>query len=218
MNCAMPDRDKAVKVLKKLKKEYPGAKYYLNFNSPLQLLVAAILSAQCRDEVVNEATKKLFKHFKKPKDFAGASVKGLLKHIDSVSFAGNKAKYIINACKKIVEEHGGKVPKDKKELETLPGIGSKTAIVIQTNAFDIVSGVVVDTHVIRVSYRLGWTGSKKPGQIEKDLNKLLPEKWWKQTQWLLKAHGRKVCTAPNPHCSKCPVEGLCPKKGVKKEP
>jgi endonuclease-3 len=209
--------EKAVEVLKVLKKAYPNAKYYLNFKTPLELMVAAILSAQVRDEVVNASTPALFVKYRKAEDYAGASVSDLLKYIKSVSFAGNKAKNIIAACKLLVEKHNGKVPRTIDELTKLPGIGRKTAIVILTNAFDIVYGVVVDTHVIRVSYRLGWTKNTNPDKIEKDLNALIPEKHWKETQWLLKAHGRAICRAPDPFCSKCPVSELCPKAGVKKK-
>ena len=208
--------EKAVEILHILKKSYPGAKYYLNFKTPLDLLVAAILSAQVRDEIVNAATPALFAKFKTAKDYAKANVSDLLKYIKSITFAGNKAKNIIAACKILSEKYDGKVPKTVEELTELPGIGRKTAIVILTNAFDIVNGVVVDTHVIRISYRLGWTKNTNPEKIEQDLNKLIPEKYLKETQWLLKAHGRAVCHAPNPYCSKCPVSKLCPKAGVKK--
>ena len=200
-----------------MKKAYGNAKYYLNFKTPLDLLVAAILSAQVRDEVVNVATPALFAKYKTAKDYAGASVGDLLEFVGKVSFAGNKAKNIIAACKILVEKHGGNVPKTIDELTELPGIGRKTAIVILTNAFDIVDGVVVDTHVIRVSYRLGWTKNTNAEKIEKDLNALVPKEHWKETQWLLKAHGRAVCKAPDPVCSKCPIEKLCPKAGVKKK-
>jgi endonuclease-3 len=212
---ALPD--KALDVLNILRKTYPGAKYYLNFKTPLDLLVAAILSAQVRDEVVNAATAELFKHYKKAEDYAKASVNDLLKHISKVSFAGAKAKNIIAACKILVQNHKGQVPNTVEELDALPGIGRKTAIVILTNAFDIVPGVVVDTHVLRVGYRLGWTKQKNPDKVEEDLNRLIPEKHWKETQWLLKAHGRAICQAPTPYCSKCPVNKLCPKQGVTKK-
>ncbi|VVB81669.1 G/T mismatches repair enzyme [uncultured archaeon] len=208
--------EKAVEVLKVLKKTYPNAKYYLNFKTPLELLVAAILSAQVRDEVVNVSTPALFAKYGKAEDYAKASVSDLLKYISKITFAGNKAKHIIEACKMLVKNHNGKVPKTIAELTELPGIGRKTAIVIMTNAFDIVEGVVVDTHVIRLSYRLGWTKNTNPEKIEKDLNALIPKQYWKETQWLLKAHGRAVCQAPTPYCSKCVVSKLCPKVGVKK--
>ena len=209
--------EKAVQVLNILQKTYPGAKYYLDFKTPLDLLVAAILSAQVRDEVVNASTPALFSKYKKAEDYAKASVSDLLKFISKITFAGNKAKHIIEACKILVKMHDGKVPKKIEELTELPGIGRKTAIVILTNAFDIVEGVVVDTHVIRISFRLGWTKNTNPEKIEQDLNKLIPNQYWKKTQWLLKAHGRAVCQAPIPYCSKCPVFKLCPKAGVKKQ-
>lgn len=208
--------DKAVTVLKALKKEYPNAKYYLDFKTPLDLLVAAILSAQVRDEVVNAATPALFAKYKTTESYANASVDDLLKYASKVTFAGNKAKNIIEACKILVTEHGGKVPKELDALVELPGIGRKTALVILANAFDIVEGVVCDTHVIRVSYRLGWTKNTNPDKIGADLEKLFPKDEWKTLPWLLKAHGRAVCQAPTPSCSKCPVAKDCPKAGVKK--
>ena len=203
-------------VLETLQKSYPGAKYYLNFKTPLELLVAAILSAQVRDEVVNESTLALFAKYKAAKDYANASVDELLKFVGKVTFAGNKVNNIIAACKILHEKYNGKVPQNIDELVELPGIGRKTEIVILTNAFDIVDGVVVDTHVIRVSYRLGWTRNTNPEKIEADLNKAIEKQWIKKTQWLLKAHGRAVCKAPTPVCSKCPVFSLCPRQGVTK--
>ncbi|MEM4240183.1 MAG: endonuclease III [Candidatus Woesearchaeota archaeon] len=213
----MASAEKAIEVLHLLKKTYPNAKYYLNFNTPLDLLVAAILSAQVRDEVVNAATAELFKHYKKAEDYAKASVDDLLKYVGKVTFAGNKAKNIIAACKILVDKHKGQVPKTIEELTELPGVGRKTAIVILTNAFGIVQGVVVDTHVIRIAYRLGWTKQKNPEKIEQDLNRLIPEKYWKEVQWLLKAHGRAACQAPIPYCLKCPISNICPKIGVTKK-
>lgn len=203
-------------VLAVLKKEYPNAKYYLNFRTPLELLVAAILSAQVRDEVVNASTPSLFARYKTANDYAKASVSDLLKFISKITFAGNKAKNIIVACKILAEKHNGKVPRNVEELTELPGIGRKTANAILQNAFDIVEGVVVDTHVIRVAFRLGWTNNTNPEKIEQDLMKLLPKSEWKKLPWLLKVHGRAICQAPTPYCSKCPVSKLCPKNGVKK--
>ena len=204
-------------ILKLLKKTYPNAKYYLDFKTSLDLLVAAILSAQVRDEVVNDCTKELFKQYRTAGDYAKASVDDLLKYVSKVTFAGNKAKNIIAACEILVEKHNGKVPKTIDELTELPGIGRKTAIVILSNAFDVVDCFVVDSHVIRVSYRLGWTKNTNPEKIENDLNTLIPKDWWKQAQWLLKAHGRAVCRAPIPVCSTCPLSSLCPKAGVTKK-
>lgn len=214
---SLVSKEKAVKVWQILRKAYSKAKYYLNFSNPLELLVAAILSAQARDEVVNAATVELFKKFKSAQDYAKASVEEIIKCIKNISFAGNKARNIKAACEILVKKFGGKVPKTMEELTALPGIGRKTAIVILTNAYGIVPGVVVDTHVIRVAYRLGWTDQKNPEKIEQDLNALLPKKLWKETQWILKAHGRAVCRAPYPFCSKCLVNKICPKRGVAKK-
>lgn len=205
------------KILEILKKEYPKAKYYLNFSNSVELLVAAILSAQCRDEVVNARTEKLFKKYKNAKDFAEADLKELINDIKSISFAGNKAKNIKNACKILVEKFNSKVPKAIEELTELPGIGNKTAATILLNAYGIVTIIPIDTHVIRVSYRVGWTKNKDPDKIEKDLEKIIPKEDWKNIAYILKAHGRAICQAPVPYCSKCPVERLCPKAGVTKK-
>ncbi len=213
----MAESEKAVSVIHELKKAYPDAKYYLNFKTPLELMVAAILSAQVKDELVNEATKSLFKEYKTAKDYAETTTAKLLKHVSKITFARKKAENIIKACKLLAEKHNGKVPKNIDELVELPGIGRKTAIVILTNAYDQVDGVVVDTHVLRVAYRLGWTKNKNPDRVERDLNTLLPKKFWKETQWLLKAHGRAICKAPIPKCTACPVSSFCPKIGVTKK-
>ncbi|MBI4448998.1 endonuclease III [Candidatus Woesearchaeota archaeon] len=205
-----------MKVLTLLKSSYPNAHYYLDFKTPLDLLVAAILSAQVRDEVVNDATKELFRHYKKAKDYANASVNDLVKYIGKVSFAANKATHIIAASKMLVDKHDGNVPKTIEELIELPGVGRKTAIVILSNAYNIVDGIVVDTHVIRVSDRLGWSHQKNADRRAQELDKLIPKEWWKETQWLLKAHGRAICKAPIPSCSRCPIGKLCPKVGVTK--
>ncbi|MBI4146256.1 endonuclease III [Candidatus Woesearchaeota archaeon] len=205
-----------IEAWKILKKTYPHAKYYLNFKTPLDLMVAAILSARVRDEVVNAATQTLFAKYKKADDYAGASVDDLLKFIGKVSFAGNKARNIVAACKLLVERHGGKVPKNMGELTELPGIGSKTANAILQNAYDIIVGVPCDTHVLRVAFRLGWTKNTNPEKVEADLMKLFPKSEWDKLPHVLKAHGRAACAAPDPYCSKCPVNKLCPKAGVKK--
>ncbi len=211
-----PLMEKAVEVLKILKKTYPHAKYYLNFKTPLDLMVAAILSAQVRDEVVNASTPALFAKYKTANDYAKASTSDLLKYISKITFAGNKAKHIIEACKMLVDKHGGKVPKAIDELTELPGIGRKTANAILQNAYGIVVGIPCDTHVLRVAYRLGWTKNTKPEKVEIDLMKL-DKYWWDKVPHLLKAHGRAICQAPTPYCSKCPVNKLCPKAGVKEK-
>ncbi len=207
--------EKAAHVLKILQKTYPGAKYYLDFRTPLDLMVAAILSAQVRDEVVNSATPALFAKHKKADDYAKATTSELVKYISKISFAGNKAKNIIAACKMLVEKHDCKVPKTMDELTELPGIGRKTANAILQNAYGIVVGIPCDTHVLRVAYRLGWTKNTNPEKVETDLMNL-DKYWWDKIPHLLKAHGRAICQAPTPYCSKCPVNKLCPKAGVKK--
>ena len=207
----------ALEIISILKKNYPNAKYYLNFSSPVELLVAAILSAQCRDEIVNTCTGELFKKYKNAKDYANADLNELINDIRTITFAGNKAKNVIAACKILVEKHNGKVPKTLEELMELPGIGKKTAVTILTNAYNIVLGIAVDAHVIRVSYRLGWTKNKNPDKIELDLQKIIPKEDWEKITWLLKTHGREICKAPIPYCSKCLLNKLCPKNGVDKK-
>ncbi|MEK6955370.1 MAG: endonuclease III [Nanoarchaeota archaeon] len=206
-----------LEVIKKLKENYPNTKYYLNFSNPVELLVAAILSAQCRDEVVNSTTEVLFKKYKSAKDFADANNEELVKDIDKITFAGNKAKNIISSCKILVEKYNSEVPRTMDELTALPGIGNKTALTILINAYGIVEGISVDAHVIRLSYRLGWTKNKNPDKIREDLEKIIPKDDWAKITWLLKAHGRKICLAPNPYCSKCFLSDICPKNGVVKK-
>jgi len=208
------DQDRVRKVIQILKRQYPNAKYYLNFSNPLELLVAAILSAQCRDEVVNATTKELFKKYKKAEDYAGAPREELIGYISNITFAGNKAKHIQAACKILAEQYDGKVPDRLEELVKLPGIGRKTANAILINAFNKVAGIVVDTHVIRLSQRLGFTKQKVPDKIEQDLMKLVPKEDWKVITWLMKDHGRAVCTAKKAHCERCVISELCPKIGV----
>ncbi len=210
----MPDAKQVVAVLDVLKKKYGVVKHYVHFSNPLELLVAAILSPQVRDEVVNTATPELFKKYKNARDYANASVNDLLKYVSKISFAGKKAQHIIEACKILDEQYGGNVPREIDKLTELPGIGKKTALVILAHAYNIVEGVAVDTHVMRISLRLGWTKSKNADKIEEELRMLLPKEWWKQTPLLLKAHGRETCQAPTPYCSRCVVAKLCSKQGV----
>jgi len=200
----------AAEIIHILKKEYPNAKYYLNFSNPLQLMVAAILSAQVRDTVVNSVTEKLFQKYKTPQDFT--NVKG--EELEPITFAFNKAKHIQAAAKILVEKYHGKVPDTMEDLTTLPGIGRKTANAILINGFNKVQGIVVDTHVIRVTYRFGLTKNTDPEKIEKDLMAIVPREDWKVFPWLMKDHGRAVCRAPIPSCSKCILNRICPKAGV----
>ncbi len=203
------------KIISLLKKEYPHAKYYLNFSSPLELLVAAILSAQVRDDVVNATTPRLFKKYKTANDYAEAGLQELINDIKSITFAGNKAKNIKAACKILAEKYNGKVPDTTEELTELPGVGRKTANAILINAFNKVVGIPVDTHVIRLACRLGWTKQKNPDKIEQDLMRLISKSDWKKIPYLLKDHGRAVCK-PVPECSRCMLNKLCPKQGVTK--
>jgi len=203
------------KVIELLKKNYPNAKYYLNFSNPLELMVAAILSAQIRDEVVNATIPKIFSKYKTAKDYAKAGLREFTKEISAVTFAGMKAKNIISSCKILVEKYDGKVPDKMEELIQLPGVGRKTANTILINVFGKVEGIPVDTHVIRLSFRLGWTKSKKPEEIEQDLMKIVPKEGWKKIAYLLKAHGRAICQA-TPYCSKCFLYDICPRSGVTK--
>jgi endonuclease-3 len=200
-------------IISKLKKEYPDSKYYLNFSNPLQLMVAAIMSAQVRDSVVNAATPTLFKKYKTSEDYANSSVTDIESIIKSVTFYKNKAKNIKEACRVLAEKHDGRVPKTMNELISLPGIGRKTANAILINAFGVVEGIPVDTHVIRLSQRLGWTKNKDPEKIEQDLMKIVPKSEWKTMPHLLKDHGRAVCTSA-PKCDRCVLSKDCPKIGV----
>ncbi len=209
------DEKKAKEAVEKLEKVYPDTKYYLNFSGPLQLLVAAILSAQTRDVVVNKLTPVLFKKYSTVEDFAELKESELIPAIKSVTFAENKAKNIIAACKLIREKYSGKVPDRMDDLLSLPGVGRKTANTILINAFGIVGGIPVDTWVIKLSYRIGLSRSGKPDDIEKDLMKIVDRKHWKNIAYILKAHGHGICHSTVPLCSKCVIKDLCPKNGVK---
>jgi len=203
--------------VKRLNKEYPKAKYYLNWSTPLELFVAAMLSPQVRDAVVNACTPKLFSKYKTAEDYENANLKEFIEIIKPISFPTMKAARIQKACKILVEKFDGKVPDTMEELTKIPGIGRKTANTILMNAFGKVYGIPTDTHVIRVSYRLGWTKNKDPDKIEQDLIKLIPNEHWKILPYQLKAHGRAVCQAPVPYCSKCFLNDICPKNGVMKK-
>lgn len=208
--------DKIKEELKLLEKNYPGAKYYLNFSNPLELLVAAILSAQCTDIIVNSTTSRLFKKYKTAKDYANANLSEFENEIKSITFFRNKAKNIIKACQILEEKYKGKVPSSMDELIELPGISRKTANVIQQNAFNIVGGIVVDTWVIKLTNRLGWINTENPVKIENLLMQIFPKEKWKNLPWLLKTHGKTICKSTVPLCSKCFLNNLCPKIGVTK--
>jgi endonuclease-3 len=180
----------------------------------LELLIATILSAQCTDARVNIVTKTLFKKYRKPQDYLKSKPGQLEDDIRSTGFFNNKAKNIRGACEKILSDYGGEVPRTMDELLTLPGVARKTANVVLGNAFDIAAGVVVDTHIKRLSYRLGWSDSDDPVRIEADLKALLPEDEWIFAGHAVIWHGRRICIARKPLCGECALAELCPKRGV----
>lgn len=199
-----------------LRKTYPDAGCSLDHKDPFQLLIATILSAQCTDERVNRVTPALFKKYPGPAEMAKAQVADLEKLVHSTGFYKNKALSLKEASKSIAENFGGKVPRTMEELLTLRGVARKTANVVLGSAFGIAAGVVVDTHVKRLAFRLGLTKETDPAKIEQDLMKALPKTDWIWFAHALVLHGRAVCDARKPLCEKCPAAGLCPKNGVKK--
>jgi endonuclease-3 len=207
------NKKKIGKIITLLKKQYPDAKCSLHFKSPLELLIATVLSAQCTDVRVNIVTKELFKKYKTAEDYARVKSEILENDIRSTGFYKNKAKSIINCCKKISHNHDGVVPATLDELVQLDGIGRKTANVLLGNAFGI-PGITVDTHVKRVSYRLALTENQDPVKIEYDLMALVPQKEWTHFSHLIIFHGRNTCSARKPHCGACVVESHCPQVGV----
>lgn len=212
----MPTKTPPVsKLIAALRKTYPDAHCELDFTTPLELLIATILSAQCTDKRVNMVTPALFARFKTAADYADAPLAELERMIRSTGFFRNKAKSIQAACRDIAGKHGGCVPDTMEALTALHGVGRKTANVILGNAFDKSEGVVVDTHVLRLSQRLGLTKQKTPEKIEADLMKLVPRAQWTMfSHWLI-WHGRRRCTARGPECETCELAALCPKIGVK---
>jgi endonuclease III len=211
---ALESKRRAAKIAKLLASEYPDARCALYFESPLQLLIATILSAQCTDVRVNMVTPVLFKKYPTAARFAAANRADLERAIQSTGFFRNKAKSIQECCRTLVEEHKGEVPKSLDELVKLPGVGRKTANVVLGTAYDIASGVVVDTHVARLSHRLGLTREKDPIKIERDLMAQLPRKEWIDFAHRLIHHGRRICTARKPRCDECVLNPVCPKIGV----
>ena len=199
-------------ILALLKKEYPNAKIALNFSNPLEILVATVLSAQCTDERVNMVTKSLFKKYRKVQDYTKANLKTFEQEIRSTGFYHNKAKNIISAAQKIVNDFGGKMPSSMDELLQLPGVARKTANIVLFNGFGKVEGIAVDTHVRRLSQRLGLSKNEDPDKIEQDLMKLLDRKEWGKFSYLLIDHGRKICDAKKPKCLECILQKLCPSK------
>jgi endonuclease-3 len=212
---ANPEQRRTRELIRRLKKAYPDARCSLDHTNPLELLIATILSAQCTDERVNLVTASLFRKYPLCDDYLKVEAIELEQDIRSTGFYRNKARAIQGACRIISEQHAGKVPDDLDALLALPGVARKTANVVLGNAFGMTAGIVVDTHVARLTVRLGLTAEQQPEKIERDLMELVPRKDWINFSHLLIAHGRKVCKARTPLCDECSVEPLCPSSLLK---
>jgi endonuclease-3 len=202
--------ERANEIVVLLKQMYPKAKCSLDFTNPFELLIATMLSAQSTDARVNIVTKSLFRKYPNPASMAAASQVEMERDVKQTGFFRNKAKAVIAASKAIIEKHGGEVPQTMEELTALPGVGRKTANVVLSNAFRKPVGIVVDTHVARVSGRLGLTANSDPVKIEEDLMKLIPPREWTTFSHRMIAHGRTICIARKPKCSECRLNDVCP--------
>ncbi len=200
-------------IIRILKKIYPHSRTALEFQTPLQILVATILSAQCTDERVNRLTPALFRKYRTAADFAEADPRGLEADIRPTGFFRNKTKSIIGAGRKIVSDFGGRVPQTMAELMTLPGVARKTANIVLSSAFGKAEGIAVDVHVARLAGRLGLSRQKDPVKVERDLLEVVPRGEWLDFNYLLVNHGRAVCQARRPRCPECPLKHLCPSAG-----
>jgi endonuclease III len=207
---ATKKQERALEIVSRLKRMYPKAKCSLDFTNPFELLIATMLSAQSTDARVNIVTKSLFRKYPGPKEFAAASQVEMEKDVKQTGFFRNKAKAVIAASSAIMDRHAGQVPQTMDELTALPGVGRKTANVVLSNAFKAPVGIVVDTHVTRVSGRLGLTSNSDAVKIEEDLMKLIPKKEWTAFSHRLIEHGREICVARKPRCSECRLNELCP--------
>jgi endonuclease-3 len=203
-------KERALKIIQLLEKEHPDAKVALHYSNPLELLVATMLSAQSTDETINKVTKTLFKKYTKPEDYANTDLKELEQDIRSTGFYHNKAKNLQNSAKMLVEKYHSQVPKTMEELVKLPGVARKTANIVLTNAYGVVAGVAVDTHVRRLAQRLGLSENDDPNKIEQDLMSIVPKDKWMRITDLLIFHGRRVCTAKKPNCGGCMLNKICP--------
>jgi len=206
----MKNADKVQKIIQLLEKAHPDAKIALNYTNPLELLIATMLSAQCTDRRVNIVTQTLFKKYKTPEDYLKVSQKELEQDIKSTGFYHNKAKNIKECCKILVEKFHSQVPNTMEEMLELPGVARKTANIVLSNAYHVVEGIAVDTHVRRVAHRLELTQNKDPNKIEKDLMNIVPKKQWMRITNLLIFHGRRICTAKKPKCTECVLNKICP--------
>jgi endonuclease-3 len=205
-----PPKQRIGKIIRILRRKYPDSRTSLRHENPLEILIATILAAQCTDERVNKITPGLFQKYPTAAAFADADRAALETEIRPTGFFRNKAKSIIGAAKTIVEDFGGKVPSTMAELLTLPGVARKTANIVLSSGFQKAEGIAVDTHVRRLSGRLGLTRQTVPEKIEKDLLKIVPKKDWLDFNYMLVNHGRKICQARKPLCPECPVRKLCP--------
>jgi len=197
-------------IIRLLEKEHSDAKIALNYTNPLELLIATILSAQCTDKRVNIVTKTLFKKYKTPKDYASVDVKELEEDIKSTGFYRNKAKNIKKCCQLLIENFNSQVPKTMDELLELPGVARKTANIVLSNAYGIIEGIAVDTHVRRLAKRLGLTENEDQDKIERDLMEIVPKAQWAKITDLLIFHGRRMCLAKGPKCEICVLNKICP--------
>ncbi|HEU4355039.1 MAG TPA: endonuclease III [Actinomycetota bacterium] len=205
-----PIEERAPQIVRILSKTYPDAKVALRFSTPLEMLVATILSAQCTDEKVNEVTATLFRKYRAAEDYLKVPEDELRRDIKPTGFFNQKAASIRAACQRIVEAYDGEVPDTMEELITLRGVARKTANIVLGNAFGKVEGIAVDTHVRRLANRLGFSEQADPDKIEQDLMRLIPRKRWFDFTYVLIDHGRAVCVARRPRCEECPVSHLCP--------
>ncbi|MFB6113072.1 MAG: endonuclease III [Halodesulfurarchaeum sp.] len=202
--------EQAAIVRDRLSEAYPDATISLDFSNRLELLIAVVLSAQCPDERVNAVTDSLFETYRSPEDYARTEADELSEAIGSITYPNSKAEYLTGIGQQLLEDHDGEVPDTMEELTALPGVGRKTANVVLQHGHDLTEGVVVDTHVMRLSKRLGITQESRRNSIEQDLMDVLPREQWKEFTHLLIAHGRAVCTARNPDCEDCVLEDVCP--------
>ena len=209
-NMHLDNETKVLKIIELLEKEHPDAKIALQYTNPLELLVATILSAQCTDERVNIVTKTLFEKYKTAEDYANANAKELEEDIRSTGFYRNKARNIKKCCQMLVEKFDSQVPRTMEEMLELPGVARKTANVVLSNAYGIVEGIAVDTHVRRLAKRLGLTENEDPNKIEEDLMEIVPKTYWMRIADLLIFHGRRICEAKKPKCGICILNKICP--------
>ena len=210
MKASSSIEERAPELIKRLTKAYPDAHVALRFSSPLEILVATILSAQCTDERVNKVTEILFKKYRAPEDYLKVPEAELAADIKPTGFFNQKTKSIRGACARIVEVYGGKVPDTMEDLITLPGVARKTANIVLGNAYGVVDGIAVDTHVRRLAQRLGFSSEDDPDRIERDLMARIPRKKWFDFTYVIIDHGRSVCVARSPRCGECSVSDLCP--------